>query len=530
MLRKFSVSRTNDVIIITLLIFLSFVFHLLVLFAQSKSQFVLFSDAAVYMFMARAFLRGDFLTLVHPMWAPLYPIISAFFYLLIKNWNIAPRMTSLVSISLLLIPLYFLAKTFTNRFFAVLVCVSVTLFRPLVLSAISPLSESLFVSLFWFGLYFSLLSLKNKDLLITLLAGIFWGLNYLTRVEGSIAFLIFLFFLLFDLLKEYLIKKKGVLRRSILIFVLALVGFLVVVLPYQLASLEKFKRPLTLEKATALMLYGDYSRVNSAKTSTWAQDIYSLRTPNAKSEFFANFGDYVGKHYDQIFADTITRVKGEMKILFSYLSWTEKIFLVLGLLAWILIIKRSKEALYLTITLLGSFLLTMVFAPSVEARYAYNFFTLIPLLIVLGAFYFYKLMKRMKIQLALRSAIMIFIFYTMFSVPYKAFGDNLSFKSIDFKKEYILAEDAWLLKNDPQKRVMMHHEGFGFFSDSFIIYTPTIGNIADLVRYAHLWKTSYLIAQYGELPTQFNFLITNPRDYPGLKLQVNDQVLIYKLE
>lgn len=187
--------------------------------ASTQLAMDFYSDDAVYMSMARYFFEGDFAKILHPHWRPFYPFVSALFYPLTGDWAFTARLVSVVFGSLLVVPVYFLVNSFTNRLTAVFASLLIVFFQPLISSSTASLTEALFTFLVWAGLYAGWYSLTQKRALPMFFAGILGALAYLTRSEGIFLFASTLFSCLiltcFIVYREHLYKqisKNGSLR------------------------------------------------------------------------------------------------------------------------------------------------------------------------------------------------------------------------------------------------------------------------------------------------------------------------------
>jgi len=483
------------------------------------------SDDALYMTMARYMIHGDFSKLLHPIWPPLFPFISGLVFLIVHNWAATPRIVSLLTGSLLVIPVYFLCLNYFSRIVAIIAGIIIALFSPLIISSVQPLSESLMLITLWTGIIFLLLSFKKKIPLMAFFCGVFFGLTALTRVEGIFSFGSFLVFFTISLLfKE--IRTKQFFK----LFLLVSIGFILIYEPYQLAMYNKFHTSMTLGKAATIFNFRSQFDLTQHGASSFGQDSVSIETVNPRSEIYSGFIDILFKRYETMFDDTITRLKLEANLVGSYLNSIKILLILFGFIFFIKVSIKNKEMLFLYIFFILTLLGSTFFMPSLEERYIYWFLPFIPILLALG---FVHLIKAVSKYLQLRNYITIVVYILSLTLLFNAqlidsmrYAVNLT--SIN-QKPFIIPEDAWLMKNDPGKRVMMHHEGYGFYSQSFIVYTPNVATVADLVKYAHLWKVSYMVDEYGEVPDQIRFILDKPKDYPGLKLIKGKNILLYKI-
>lgn len=503
-----------DLFLLLFFVFLSFIVRYIVLLSQPS--YGLYSDDAVYMDIARSLLDGDFAKIFHPWWSPFFPIVSALFHFFVQDWGLTGRIVSLAFGSLLILPIYLIARIYFDRITTILICFFVIFFKSLVYSSTQSLTEALLVFLIWMGIYLYLKCFQTKRDILAFFSGIFFGLAALTKAEGIFIFTSFLFastiYLIFFFLRNKILHKQIVLV-SIFIFL----GFSIIYLPYQIAMQSKYKQSVPLAKASAAANLSSPFNFDSTKTSTWAQDFFSTETFNVKSEFGQGFFSILTKTYKSWLRDTNTR--------FDYFSQTYlyKNFSAVGMLIFffgaIWMFFRTKD--YNTFTFLFLvplifFEIVMFFAPNGDERYIYWLYPLIPLGIAFGSIKLPYIPKKI-IKFNIVSLILFFIVFLSSNAFYTP-SILKEIKNTSIKKSTIVSQDEWLMNNDPKKRLMSKHEAYGFYSKSLIIYTPVVSDLDELLTYAHLQKADYIIATPAELHPAVLFLSTNPKDYPGLKL------------
>jgi len=290
---------------------------------------------------------------------------------------------------------------------------------------------------------------------------------------------------------------------------------------------QKYKESLFLAKAVAhFKLRGIYDLTQGGK-STWAQDIYSPDTFAPQSEIYQGFWGYLFLNREIMLRDTITRTVIELRNISHYLSPVEIAIFLYGM--YFLLKKTGRDrgiSIFLFIVIF-TFLVTMFFAPDAEERYIQWFLPIIIIGVTIGIAELMKSTKLTNIFLVFIVLIVIIeVSRQTFYTP-QIIVNELT--QLPAKHTTIAPPDLWLMKHDPGKRVMVRHEGFGFYSRSFIVYTPHVATVADLLQYAHLWYVSYIIALSGEIPNNLSFLISDPKDYPGLKLIKDKNIMIYKV-
>lgn len=525
--RLLSTYFSSDYFTISLLVFLAFANNLMFLGGIFRD---LYSDSVIYMSMARRFLEGQSEYLLHPMWPPLYPLISALFYLVFQDWLTAARLVSVVFGSLLVIPIYFLTRDLFGKYTAVLTSLIVILLKPLTVASTAPLSESLVVFCFWSGFYFLWRSLRGKHLIFALLSGIFWGLAYLTRPEGVFALIGFSVFTLAFLvlinvakvLKNFFPKKTFSQKRLLMILLLAILGFALTYFPYYAGMRAKYNKSFMIGKASAIFnLSGGATKLNKARTSTWAQDIWSLRTFNPKSEFLYFYGYEDPEANKQLFRDAWIRM-GIFWQRFFY-DYFGPIGIALALIGSVKVFLEKKLFFFYSLSVfLVMFTGMSFFAPSAQERYIYWTLPLFLIAITAGIKFLATLFKRWQAILAL------LIFITFILINYQSFmflhigPPAKDLAPTDSIVSLILTDD-WFTRNHPEAVVMAGHERAIFNSRGLLIYSPNTQSPQEFLDYARLKKVDYIVASRGEIPAAVEYLFKEPKDYPGLLLEYSDK-------
>lgn len=199
----------TDIFLLLLLVILAFVVRYRA-FLDLPLDF--HSDDAIYMSMARAFYEHRFEALLHSHWRPFYPIVATLFYPLTHDWAITARYVSLFFGSLLIVPVYLLSKPLVGRMLAVLAAVLILSYQPLITASVRPLTESLFVFLFWLGLFFVTSGFRLNKKKLIFFGGITWSLAFLTRNEGIILLAGFIIavlaYILIKIFREHILKSS----------------------------------------------------------------------------------------------------------------------------------------------------------------------------------------------------------------------------------------------------------------------------------------------------------------------------------
>lgn len=173
-------------IILGIITFLSFIFRL-----STASVYVTYPDSTLYLSFAKSILNGrfffDFAGGNNTILPPLYPLTAAFFSLFSGRIETSAILVSALAGALLIIPVFYIAKTVYNEK-AAWVSSAFVFFSPILINwSKSILTESLFITLFISGIALCLYGIENRKLIFILISGGLIGLSYMTRVVGLVA-------------------------------------------------------------------------------------------------------------------------------------------------------------------------------------------------------------------------------------------------------------------------------------------------------------------------------------------------------
>lgn len=492
--------------------------------ANNFYPYTLFSDDAVYMNMARFLSEGDWTKILHPMWSPFFPIAIFLSNLFINNWAISVRIIPLIFGALLFIPIFLLVKKVGSLLEATIASLLVIFFKPLVTLSSRPLSDVVLAFFIWLGIYLCWKAITEKNYLCAMTAGLSLSMAYLTKNEGVFVLAGFFLFILFSLVSN-LCSKFVTRGHLILIAASILAGFLPLFLCYNLLMFSRFGINYSSAKLGAI--YNIYTAfdLNKTGTSTWAQDAWSLRTFDINSEFMSYPG--LKKHIQRelFFEGTKQRFLGNIKLISGYFSPFLMLLVILGV-GWTLIKQTGRPLLaLLAFCNLVMFAAITFYAPGIKERYIGWSFPFI--LVFLGV----GISKVLEI-LQPRFLMITFVILLTLSFIYIPNGDRFFFINPAVTDASSTQEiDQWLLNNNDGSRIMTGHEGLVFFSRGFVIYTPQVATLEQLVEYAKLWHTQYLVAARGEIPSVLEYLYQTPKDYPDMKIVYrndNKQAYLYK--
>ncbi|MDZ7261138.1 MAG: glycosyltransferase family 39 protein, partial [candidate division KSB1 bacterium] len=235
-------------------------------------------DEPHYLQLAASALIHDFKDILHPHWSPLYPIFIAGMSLVIKDFELAGRLVSAISGSLVILPVFFLTRKLFDKTTAYLSAILIALYPPLAFMATDVLTESTYMFLAMSGIAVGWSAVKRQSKLLGLVTGLLFGLSYLTRPEGIGWLIVFLGWGMLVILSNWLRKKQ---EKLVAIFLFSAIGFLVISSPY-LLYLRKETGKWTL----------------SQKWDTARYDIGSLRKLSDDNKFLpADMGWHLGNFH-----------------------------------------------------------------------------------------------------------------------------------------------------------------------------------------------------------------------------------------
>jgi hypothetical protein len=209
----------NERQILILLIVVTFGLRLYaVLMAQGMAY-----DSAAYGFMARDFIKGDWIKGLSSPAPPFYPLLIFLFSPDSTSVEMIGRWISLACGTFAVIPMFYLVKQEIGQKEGILSAVFYSIHPYLVTYSGMLLTEATYWGLLILSVYFFWTGLKKESAWRMALSGCFLGLAYLTRPEGIGYVLVYLLWILVrDGLKKKWLKKIiliGALILTVLIFV-----------------------------------------------------------------------------------------------------------------------------------------------------------------------------------------------------------------------------------------------------------------------------------------------------------------------
>ncbi len=216
----------KTIIILELLIV--FTFALRILFSSTE---VIYPDACTYLSISKSILSGklstDFRGGVEIVFPPLYPLITGAIYIVSKGFELAALIASLIAGALLIIPVFFLARSIYGEKAAWLSSVFISLSPVMINWSVAMYTEALFILLFVSAITVCLYAVEKDNYVLIFLSGVIIGLAYMTRIPGVILLIILGGWVLFHSIANRVRSKKMVARVAFLFL-----GFFLIISPY----------------------------------------------------------------------------------------------------------------------------------------------------------------------------------------------------------------------------------------------------------------------------------------------------------
>ena len=120
------------------------------------------------------------------VFAPLFPAMIAAASFITRDLHTGGRLVSILMGVLLIVPVFLIVQHLYSRRSAYIAVSLVALHPFLIYYSVTVHCEPTYLTIFFFGLYYALLSMRTQTLKPFLLAGIFFGLGYLIRPEALV--------------------------------------------------------------------------------------------------------------------------------------------------------------------------------------------------------------------------------------------------------------------------------------------------------------------------------------------------------
>ena len=189
---------------------------------------VISADGVGYVTAARSLLNGIYSPMT--VYGVVYPFLTAVVSLAGLSTEIAGRLVSAFMGSLLVVPLYLLARDFFNRNVGIIACILVIAWPPLRSWAGEVMTQSTYITLIitWYWLLWR--AYRRGSIPWSLAAGVVAGLSYLTRPESLVAFAVMAPVLLLPHAGTRTVKERVILTATCVgAFILMLSPFIMLV-------------------------------------------------------------------------------------------------------------------------------------------------------------------------------------------------------------------------------------------------------------------------------------------------------------
>ena len=217
-----------EVIVLLILIVLALLIRIFIF----QTQKVIETDGPYYAEIGKNLISGngyiDIEGNLNLLLTPLYPILIGLLSFIIKNLELSARLISIVFGSLLIIPVYLIAKKFYGKKIGYLGALFIALYPPLVYISTITYTDSLYLFLLFTSLYIGWLALTENKMKLYLVLGLMLGLTYLTRPEGVFYVILFSVLIILKFIKTLKINIKKIFFSILLL----LFGFLIISSPF----------------------------------------------------------------------------------------------------------------------------------------------------------------------------------------------------------------------------------------------------------------------------------------------------------
>jgi len=199
------------------------------LFLMSKS-YVLDFDQVNYLKLAASGKINGLNHVLHAYWSPFYPLIVALFSYIVRDFELAGRLLSILCAVVIIFPLFFFVKNHFNKRIAYGASILTACYTFSACFSIKAETEFIYSLVSIGGMILGWSTLKSKQYGKAILTGLLFGLAYLSRPEG-IGFLI-VFWVVGIVIIFSQIIAKGKFVSYLYILVLSGIGFGAVSFPY----------------------------------------------------------------------------------------------------------------------------------------------------------------------------------------------------------------------------------------------------------------------------------------------------------
>jgi|GEM_PF-6327545 len=227
--------------------------------------FVIAKDSILYIESAKLFYSGNYAKGFQISPYSIYPIFIALFYPIMGDWVKAGQLISVICGGLTVIPLYFLSKRLFGKKAAVWATIFYAICPNLVKYSGEVLRETFFILFYIFSIWMMIESVRKEGQSYLLGVIVFCLISILIRKEGVLLLPIFLFYLLFKVIKKRILPLQGIMRGSL--FILPFI--ILVLLPFEMSKRNSLSlSPINNPKRIALFALGNLRNGKIWETSS----------------------------------------------------------------------------------------------------------------------------------------------------------------------------------------------------------------------------------------------------------------------
>lgn len=483
---------------------------------QSHSHIT--ADGPAYVAVGKKIISGE--KYFDAVWSPFYPVLIGITSLIFRDFEFAGRLVSVLFGSLLIIPLFFIAKWAFNEKVGIIASILIVLYPNLskISSQVAP--ESTFIFLFLIGLIVSWLAISKEKNVFFLLSGLIWGICYLTRPEGF-GYLVLL--LIIGLIQFF----KGQKRRWTVHISLIIIGFLIVSSPYILYLKRDTGRWSLSKKAEITILLGE----GVGKREDWGH--FYEKFSHGLSENAKEIGYQRGAQYKGMIGyslhnrrELIRRYLVNLHLVNKYVIpglFPPIIILLAGLGLFRGVLQETKKSLLLFLAFIPYFSLPFLVVPP---RY---FLLFVPLILIWAGKgvveinkWFMELLltfrekwKKIRIKPVILESILIFLVLLSF-VPFTF----RPFLKGEIEPNFYKDIGLWIRDNLPQNAVIMSRKPWiPFYAQREEVPLP-YAPFPEIIKFAHYQGANYLIADENVIGDRPNLRFLFDEDYKSGKIKI----------
>ena len=530
-----------EVIVLLILIVLALLIRIFIF----QTQKVIETDGPYYAEIGKNLISGngyiDIEGNLNLLLTPLYPILIGLLSFIIKNLELSARLISIVFGSLLIIPVYLIAKKFYGKKIGYLGALFIALYPPLVYISTITYTDSLYLFLLFTSLYIGWLALTENKMKLYLVLGLMLGLTYLTRPEGVFYVIFFSVLIILKFIKTLKINIKKIFFSILLL----LFGFLIISSPFILFLHNNTGKWSLSEKTDVVFEFREkelYSLEYEEANFGLSEDGKSLKlspydTTVKKSMLSVILSDpnsVIKRYAKNIYIEN-------SRIIPSLFPFIFIIIIAIGIFGSSWDKENYKKELFLIILSLYPLLLYPLFW--VEERYLLPITPIFIIWLAKGSMELSNWAKKTLNNLAIKinNKIIPILVVSLILIAF-LIGNLIITSSLD--KKYEKSDQAiehkeaglWLKENSENPIVMSRKPWVSFYSGGKFVLMP-YADYKNIINYAKLKKAEYIVIDERYIPAlrpQLTFLINeeNTEDLELIYKNTNYKykVLIYKLK